>query len=75
VPVLYISLYLNDLEELDFQHHMFSKLRREVIVNVCFVDFDGIVHHHCLNFHFIIKRIGMLFTHVLRKNSHLVRFC
>jgi hypothetical protein len=36
--------------------YAFNDLRREVVV--CFVEIDGIVDHHCLNFLFIIININ-----------------
>jgi hypothetical protein len=38
---------------------MFNILRQEVVVR--FVDIDGIVDHHCLNFLFIIFLCGVVF--------------
>ena len=61
VQVFYIFFYLcvavgdpvimSQASHISMSYIVFSELRREVIFH--FVDIDGIVNHHCLNFLFI----------------------
>jgi hypothetical protein len=50
------NAYLDIYSDLHFQHYppfsVFSELRSEVIFR--FVDIDGVLDHHCLNFLFLI---------------------
>jgi len=46
---------------------VFAELRSEVVV--CFVDINGIVVNHCLNFPFIILNLPLIRRHAIRKDK------